>query len=779
MMDFLWAFLFWQWYELLGLPLRFALARAPLPPETRRVLSRLAGPVVLAFPLWLAAYFLPGMLAPVTAWLWWLLCLAGGWAWARHSGHAAPLRLLAWDVAAPGVPLPRCLRFHLGFEALCFLLFFGFIAWRRLVPEMTFDIGASAAEKFMNQMLFWTNWHAHALPAEDYWFAGHTLAYYDWAHWHWAWAARVAGFPVALALNLALARVTLLTVEGAFLLARGFGLRRAWSTAGAVATAWFGNPAGVIAAWQLVAANRRFGGPFDWSGYDVWGPSRAIKNVVDEFPAFSAILGDFHAHHLALPWLMALFALFAWGPRRVGGLPRWLLMFLPLAAAATLANAWNLPIIGLACGLWLIALLVRRPRVLVLALPFAVWLGVLLALLLRFQRGGAALPLDAPEPGAGWLARHGIMFLPAGLRSTPFELFNLWGLPLAVFAIVAALLVIRRPRRVSVPALFAGLALGAFVALHPTRLPGGTAWLWLAALLVLFAAAAYAPRWLRPRLAWATAGAIALLGLLEVVYLQDRFRGELARYNSYFKFSYAAWPILMLAGTAALAGLCRAARQARHPAVRASLGLAALILITLAALGGAIYPTFALPARRLQAARGDVPARVPTLNSVNFIDHRPPHAAEAALLDFIRHQVPPGERIAECGAKGPPPFSGAYDYGGRIASLTGHPVPLGWIHHEQQWRGPAFFAALDARAREVDQLYQADTPTALRAAATRLGVHWIVFGLPERARYGATSLEMLLSTARVEAAFLPSDAPPERENAVYLFDLRPGQSLKP
>ena len=70
----------------------------------------------------------------------------------------------------------------------------------------TYPIDSSAAEKFLNMMLFWSSWHATGLPPEDYWLAGHSLSYYYWGHFHWAWLGHAGGFPGAIPLNLAFAR---------------------------------------------------------------------------------------------------------------------------------------------------------------------------------------------------------------------------------------------------------------------------------------------------------------------------------------------------------------------------------------------------------------------------------------------------------------------------------------------------------------------------------------------------------------------------------------------
>ena len=310
MMDFGWAALYFLWFEVLSLPLRLVLARTRAPEDVRRFLSRVAGPVVLVLPIWYG-----GHVASFVTWhgfgLAWIgLALAGG-AWhARRTGGL--IRGLGYEWIGSGYQgTPRRAARQLAPEFIAFALFMGFIAFRRWVPEMTFEVGASAAEKFGNAMMFWSTWHGRGLPPEDYWLAGEPLTYYYWGHFHWSWLGRMGGFPAELALNLALARTTVLVFEGAWLLGRAMGLRAGWATVGAVAATWGGNPEALKQAWHVWSVPNV---PYQWGGYDFWKPSRAIENVVDEFPAFSAILGDFHAHHLALPWFLGWLAILVAGP---------------------------------------------------------------------------------------------------------------------------------------------------------------------------------------------------------------------------------------------------------------------------------------------------------------------------------------------------------------------------------------------------------------------------------------------------------------------------------
>jgi hypothetical protein len=77
MADFLLALQFWLLYELLSWPLRLALSTSPMPADVRRLLSRVAGPAMLALPVWVLAHGLP-VLGVAAAWVWIVVALLAG-----------------------------------------------------------------------------------------------------------------------------------------------------------------------------------------------------------------------------------------------------------------------------------------------------------------------------------------------------------------------------------------------------------------------------------------------------------------------------------------------------------------------------------------------------------------------------------------------------------------------------------------------------------------------------------------------------------------------------
>lgn len=783
-MDYLWTILFLLWYELLSLPLRWVMVGWSAPADVRRIISRLAGPPLLALPIWLAAHFGPHFLDQPAGLAWIVLAAVVALLLALRQTRSAA-RLMAYEHGATG-GWPR----QVALDVLMTTLVLGFVAFRRWVPEMTtYQLDTSAAEKFVNAMIFWSSWHARHLPPEDYWLAGTTLNYYYWGHFQWAWVARVGSFPVALALNLAFAMAVTMVWAGAYLLGRAARLPLAWAAGAGLCVAWAGNPA-AVAALKALWPGWQAQGSFPWGAYNYWGPSRAIPNVVDEFPAFSAILGDFHSHHLALPWLTGWMALGVAGRRwrgaRVGmNTVVWGLTWVVLGTAAVLSNLWNLPLLGLG-GAILLAASLRRGRqgfltqfLLTLAITVVVVVGM------RLLRGDAPLPLPESQAPTLW-ARLLRYKLDPALRSPLANLFGLWGFPMVLITAGAFIKCGFQGKKGSesecegetgrgrlrswwnsafsishlLVLLGVVLILPHFTPFGP-KIPLGVGWVWAGVCLWIAALMCGRRPWLSRPAGILLILACAILGGLEVAYLPDRFVGELARYNSYFKFSYPAWPILWVGAWVIGWRLWRV----RFPwpirwALRPS--LAALVLLS------AVYTVCAVPARIMMARYNDTSARRPSLNAFDFLDNRPLSAPEAPLLEWIRRNVPPGERIAE-GSVLPSNEAMAYDYQGRIASLTGHPIPIGWVHHEQQWRGPSSYNQLDERVGAVNGLYKALTPQELERRATILGVRWIVYGVHEAAQYGPAPLALFKTSLPLATAF------PEVNPTVYLFKISPNK----
>lgn len=347
----------------------------------------------------------------------WLAVLMVGWLslsvwWGRWPELVRRLRIAA---------IPFCIG-----QLLFFVAFVFFVNVRSYIPEATFDPGMSGAEKFGNLMHLSSAMASRHMPPSDAWYGGLPTNYYYGGHLTVATIAKATGTDLPIAFNLGLATIFALSVSLGFSfvlnLAHGWTLARragplfwhrgiGWGLLGACAIALFGN----LDAWQQIATrspqevstpvetrlmeNRNITGDYAPEDHrdvvlgiierpgvlrfseenlrriDYWRSSRAVHGAskstrdpgtITEFPYFSAILGDLHAHHMALPFtLLALSAALAllratsrmirtgteWW-RRAG--PLLLLMGLAIGAVCPV-NIWDAVVLA---PLYLLAILV-------------------------------------------------------------------------------------------------------------------------------------------------------------------------------------------------------------------------------------------------------------------------------------------------------------------------------------------------------------------------------------------------------------------------------------
>lgn len=149
-------------------------------------------------------------------------------------------------------------------------------------------------------------------PPYDPWFAGGYINYYYYGMYLVAFLFKLTGIPSEVAFNLAQPTVIALLASGTFSLVGTLGrdLARRWSAAvpaglvGVLITLGIGNLTAF--AGYLDAPLTGIRNAFD---YYTWSGSRAIPDVITEFPYFTALYADLHAHVVALPITMLLISL--------------------------------------------------------------------------------------------------------------------------------------------------------------------------------------------------------------------------------------------------------------------------------------------------------------------------------------------------------------------------------------------------------------------------------------------------------------------------------------
>lgn len=796
-----------RWYLAVQL---FGLAALPL---TLRLFRHLPGRgYAFARPL--------GLL--VGGWVFWLL-LTFGWLPNTPGSAVAALGLVAAFGAAvwlrPSNSSSSLSRHHiLAVELLLAATFVGWCLVRAHMPR----IETSGGEKWMEIGFLNAVLRAPRFPPHDPWLSGFAISYYYFGYVMMGMLVHLAAVPSTVGFNLGVAILFALTCTGAYglvyaLLARAGERKAAWGgLLGPLLVAVTGNLEGLL---EVFHARGLFPASF-WQWLDIrsinvppptfaegswvptrfnwwWQASRVLHDtapwhgpgeyweVIDEFPAFSFILGDMHPHLLGLPFVLLALALalaIFLGVRRAtrdarratfGVSLSWWELFLYALCLGGLGflNTWDFPIY-LFVVVAAFALASHHRNSLLFALLLAVggfalylpfWLGF------RSQAAGIAPNLLNGTRLPQFLVMFGPLFLPVAalvvaearrrrVRARDVLSWTVGVLGgLLVFFTLAGLVspdgrqyltawwtggpipglehIPDAPRLIAerlrgriltpwTPLALAALLTTALLALLEFRVAG----LDVSGLETLNPET-LEPETVEPEAAYAlllvVTGALLTLAV-EFVYLRDIFG---TRMNTVFKFYFQAWVLWGVAGAYGLARLLDRALsgQASVPTRRGDRGgwvaMPALVLALLLVGAGLVYPTLAVPAR----AGGP-----PTLDGAEHLHQT--QAPDFAAIEWLNENVEGVPVILET----PGDHYRAYVYEGRVSAFTGLPTLLGWGGHEHQWRGNYDEPA--RREPDIERLYTTTDPMETLTLLDSYGIRYVYVGPPERSRYPAPGL---------------------------------------
>lgn len=645
---------------------------------------------LLPFVGWLGAGLGPlriGLVRPLsivilTAVIWWPAGLLGlpfntpvivgalallaaiGWGCWWRAGH--PMLDIGWLVA---------------FELVWLALFVGYAWFRGFNPDI------ANTEKPMEIALLTSVSRSSAVPAPDPWLSGWAINYYYFGYQVVSTIIRLSGVPAAIGFNLALA-TAFASVGTATMAAAGHILRLARGSRVAVGLAAALGPLLVIFAGnlettrRLISEGRSVVDAGWWQGIG-WQASRIIidRNVfqpgdarptINEFPAFSFVLGDLHPHVLTLPLLATVLALalsllsddIAPSRARLGGIGA-------LVGLLYASNSWDAPtglaIVILMLGLanlgrlrsWLVGSSITVTSAAIAALPFIAHYSAPIGV------PNDAIPAwlsDLPIVGALVNTFGVVTWHPSGVREL-LIVHGAWLVVFVVFAVAAAhreleLITALEPYRIR-------LLGGGLLAL-------GVAFAWAPAVVVIglpLLSAAWIVRRTSDEstriLAALFAAGFALVLVPEFVFIQDVF-GD--RMNTVFKLYFQAWLVLALASAASIVWVVSRAARAARPAIAMLLAVVVIATLPYAPLSaddwaGGFNERRSLDGEAYLGTRGH---------------------GDLAAITWIREHAHAGDTIAEA----PGCSYGVLDGVplNRISAFTGVPTVIGWVGHESQWR---------------------------------------------------------------------------------------------
>jgi len=550
--------------------------------------------------------------------------------------------LISWYCGLVHIPIPLALlpfivllAYHLSFrhysldelksawrwETLFLVFFFLMLDVRFVNPTISY------AEKFMDHAFLASIMRTPVVPPLDPWFAGGSLnVYYYLGYWTFGCLGIVTGVPSAITFNLALPTIFGMAAVSMYAIGTLVLDRHRWLP---LLVLFIPNPSFFF---QIIQGKA-------WSTI-LWDSTRTISNTINEYPLFSFLWGDVHAHVISLFNQIFLIFLLLFAYKRwesLGIRDKCLLgIFTAISLGSMpLINTWDVliyaPLTVLAGSL-----IVRRnwntrdknsSIIFLIAVPVLAVMSYLpFYLQLQTHTGGI-----------------GIVHAP----SDPVEFLLVNGLFIAIIILFLRKDITRRPYLllIVIPFVLTGYIAGA-IAVIP---------------------AAYLAERVISRNDVDFPGILALFGLgilifCELFYLKDNMGDTFFRMNTVFKTYLPAW--LML-GTSTFSMAGKWLSESRWIPLISARQNAIIMVIVVCTLF--ILP-IVIPVNQNYGTG--------TLDGLAYLNNS--HPGDAAAVAYLR-TLTGNEIIVE--AEG-----GDYTYYSRISSFTGIPGIIGMPFHEYMWR---------------------------------------------------------------------------------------------
>ncbi|MGE3520889.1 MAG: DUF2298 domain-containing protein, partial [Vicinamibacterales bacterium] len=556
-------------------------------------------------------------------------------------------------------------------------------------------------------------------PPFDPWLAGSTINYYYFGFVLMAALVKLTAVVPQVAYNLAVPTVAAFSAAGAF--TAGHALASACLPAhrpgrdglvsipvvsgvcAAVFLTMIGNLGEARVVWRALTGPLRVP---NWVWY--WDATRIVPHApaepppITEFPFFTFLYGDLHAHMLALPYMLAVLCCLAAAvaprgeraPRRLS--TAWMLLTALLLGVLAATNTWDYPtsivlvVSALGTRLWRDGRFTRSARAASIALAVQ---AIVLVVLGRI--------LFAPF-FARYASAFGGVALWHGSHTTPAAYALVHGFFLFVLASAGVMAAVRRSAGCAIRLRTLDRA--------PSAVDGDRDRAAAAALIA----------------SWIVVGWL-LTVVVEVFVLAN----DVGRMNTVFKLYFQVWSLWAVSAGVAMAWLVRAHRSRSRgaPPLLDRAWLAALALIAGVTVA---YPVLATGARwrdRFEQRGFGLDGQAYMKSATHVESGRTLSlASDLEGIEWLRSSVRGTPVIAEA-------HTPEYRWGARISTNTGLPTILGWSWHQRQQRPMLPANVIARRADDIRVLYADADPDRAMEILRRYEVDFVYVGALERALY--------------------------------------------
>ena len=600
------------------------------------------------------------------------------------------------------------------------LFFAAFLLWTYLAG---FHPAAHGTEKFMDYGFMEAMMRSKTLPATDLWYSQGKINYYYGGQYFAVFLTKLSGTQVELTYNL------MRTFVAGFAFALPFSLVRQMTTdlQGRKVTGWkkqlptfagflaglavsiAGNMHYVVYA-QIIPLIQKLKGE-EVSGY--WFPdaTRYIgfnpdvpDKTIHEFPCYSFVLGDLHAHVVNIMFVLLLLGLlYAWTKKvrnttpsveKLGRRKFWmkqLLMPQILAAAMLLGmfhwtNYWDFVIYYVVTGgtvlfMNIICLKGDIRRILAVTIAQAIEIfAIATVIILPFT-----LQFTTMVQGVRLAQNH----------SLPHQLLILWGLPTILTLVFVISLIIEKLKKLEHKSLYR--------LMKTVRTPD------LFAVIMGLCA-------------------IGLVAIPELVYVRDIYENGNARANTMFKLTYQAYIMFGMTMAYVIFRLlfinCKKILKA--------VGVIGLVLLlwTCGYFGRSVDSWF-----------GQVldPSQYKGLNATAFLETD--FVEDAGAIRWLKENIQDSPVVLEANGD-------SYSNYERVSAMTGLPTVMGWYVHEWLWRGN--LEDINSKIADIENIYTSTDAAHVKELLEEYDVSYIFVGSCERKKYGESlNNDMLKSMGEV------------------------------
>ncbi len=634
-----------------------------------------------------------------------------------------------------------CREQKAGFECIPFahldlvyaeeLLFFAaFLLWTYFAG---FHPAAYGTEKFMDYGFMEAMMRSKTLPATDLWYSQGKINYYYGGQYFAVFLTKLSGAKVELTYNLMRTFVAGLAFAMPFSLVHQMVTDRLGKTR----SRWkktLPSVTGILAGISVsIAGNMHYVVygqiiPFiqklkgeevssywfpDATRYIGFNPDVEDKTI-HEFPCYSFVLGDLHAHVVDIMFVLLLLGLlYAWMKKvrttelsgesmsRRKFWKKQLLMPQLLATGALLGmfhwtNYWDFVIyFVVTCGAALFMNIIGQKGKIRWALGVTAAQAAEILILATVIIMPFTLQFDTSNMVQGIaLAQH---------HSLPHQLLVLWGLPGILTILFVVSLLIEKLRGAEQKSLYHLLT--------SIRLPD------LFAVLMGLCA-------------------IGLVLIPELVYVRDIYENGNARANTMFKLTYQAYIMFGMTMIYAIFRLLVIGKN-KILKVLAFIGLFFFVWIC-GYFGNSVHSWF-----------GEVwkPSQYKGLNATAFLETDFPEDVNG--IRWLKENISDAPVVLEANGD-------SYSEYERVSAMTGLPTIMGWYVHEWLWRGN--LSDLNAKIEEIQEIYTSTDEARVKELLEEYNVSYIFVGSCERNKYGADMNNDLLKSLG-EVVFQDSEYP--------------------